>query len=119
MVDNELDTRQPKIADTAVTRGEPGTAQVARKPNAADRGLDWNLVSLAPGGEAATVAGVGVDVLIHVLFGTGRLTTDAGTVELAPGTLLWLPSLSRPQFTAGPDGLRYLSVNQRWDILPP
>ena len=30
---------------------------------------------------------------------------------------LWLPRRSRPQFMAGPDGLRYLTVHQRREAL--
>ena len=129
MADNELDMRQllksglpqalTKVADIAASYVEPDTVEVARKSNAGERDLDWNVITLAPDGEIDTAAGADVDVLIHVLFGTGRLTTGEGTIQLAPGAVLWLPSRSRPQFTAGPDGLRYLTVNQKWDILPP
>ncbi len=106
-------------ADIAELEAEPDTARVIRKPDVGDGGLDWNVVTLAPSGEAGAAAGVDVDVLIHVLSGSGRLVTDKGTIPLAPGALFWLPRRSRPQFSAGPDGLRYLAVNQKWDILPP
>lgn len=106
-------------ADIAELDAEPDTARVIRKPDVGDGGLDWNVVTLAPSGEAGTAAGVDVDVLIHVLSGSGRLVTDKGTIPLAPSALFWLPRRSRPQFSAGPDGLRYLAVNQKWDILPP
>lgn len=101
MADNELDVRR------------------LPKPNIRERDLDWNVVTLPPNAEIATAAGPDVDVLIHVLFGSGRLTTEEGTIRLAPGALLWLPSRSRPQFTAGRDGLRYLTVNQKWEMQPP
>jgi quercetin dioxygenase-like cupin family protein len=81
--------------------------------------LDWNVITLAPNGGLDTHTWADVDVLIHVLSGSGRLTTEEGPIELAPGALMWLPRRLRRQFTAGPDGLRCLTVNQKWDILPP
>jgi hypothetical protein len=42
-----------------------------------------------------------------------RLAPDGRAVELTRGALLWLPRRSRRGFTAGPDGLRYLTVHQR------
>lgn len=106
-------------SDIAEPDAQQDTARVIRKPNVGDCGLDWNVVTLAPSGEADTATGVDVDVLIHVLSGSGRLVTDKGTIPLAPGAQFWLPRRSRPQFSASPDGLRYLAVNQKWDILPP
>ncbi len=81
--------------------------------------LDWNVITLAPSGGLDTHTGADVDVLIHVLSGSGRLTTEQGAIELAPGALMCLPRRLRRQFTAGPDGLRCLTVNQKWEILPP
>ncbi|OBH43403.1 hypothetical protein [Mycobacterium mantenii] len=126
MADNGLDVRrlpktdkQSTAADIAVPAVEPDTFQVVGKSDVGGGDLDWNVITLAPNGEIDTAPGAEVDVLIHVLFGSGRLTTKEGTIQLAPGALLWLPSRSRPRFTAGPDGLRYLTVNQKWEILPP
>ncbi len=81
--------------------------------------LDWNVITLAPNRGIDSHTWADVDVLIHVLSGSGRLTTEEGAIELAPGALMWLPRRLRRQFTAGPDGLRCLTVNQKWDILPP
>ena len=100
MADNELGLRQPPRSDRH------------------ESDLDWKVITLAPNGETAA-AGPDVDVMIHVLSGSGRLTTAEHTIQLAPGALLWLPSRSRPEITAGPDGLRYLTVNQKWEILSP
>jgi len=36
---------------------------------------------------------------------------------LRPGSLVWLPRRSRREFTAGPDGLMYLTVHQRRQAL--
>ena len=52
-------------------------------------------------------------MLLTVLDGTGELTTELGTLKLHSGALVWLPRRSRRQFTAGPDGLSYLTVHQR------
>jgi uncharacterized protein (DUF2249 family)/quercetin dioxygenase-like cupin family protein len=83
-----------------------------------DRDLDSNVVALAPNRGIDPHAGANVDLLIHVLSGSGRLTTEQGMIDLVPGALLWLPKRSRRQFTAGPEGLRYLTVHQRREILP-
>ncbi len=129
MADNDLNVRRLPTSDEQPTPvathanlavgGSSDTARVARKSGVRERDLDWNVITLPPDGEIDTAARTDVDVMIHVLFGSGRLTTDEGTIQLAPGALLWLPIRSRPQFTAGPDGLRYLTVNQKWEILPP
>ncbi|MGH3541470.1 MAG: DUF2249 domain-containing protein [Mycobacterium sp.] len=83
-----------------------------------DRDLDSNVIALAPGGGIDAHAGADVDVLIHVLSGSGRLRTEHDVIDLVPGALLWLPKRSRRQFSAGPDGLRYLTVHQKREILP-
>lgn len=83
-----------------------------------DRDLDSNLIALEPNSGIDAHAGANVDVLIHVLSGSGRLDTEHGVIELVPGALLWLPKRSRRQFAAGPEGLRYLTVHQKREILP-
>lgn len=82
-----------------------------------DRGLDSNIIVLAPGAGIDAHTGPDLDVLIHVLGGSGRLITELGGVELRPGDVVWLPKRSRRQFAAGPDGLRYLTVHQRRQAL--
>ncbi|MEU4418271.1 DUF2249 domain-containing protein [Nocardia salmonicida] len=77
------------------------------------RDLDSNIIRLVARGRIDAHTGPDLDVLIHVLDGTGTLTTEMGEIELAPGGLVWLPRRSRRAFTAGPDGLRYLTVHQR------
>lgn len=81
-----------------------------------ERDLDSNLIALPPGGGIGEHTGADVDVLIHVLSGSGELTTEQGIIELQPGALLWLPRLSRRRLSAGPDGLRYLTVHQHREI---
>jgi uncharacterized protein (DUF2249 family) len=105
-------------ADNAGADAEPDVTGVAWKLEARERDLDSNVITLAPDGGIDTHTGADVDVLIHVLSGSGRLITEQGTIDLRPGALLWLPRRSRRQFTAGPDGLRYLTVHQKREILP-
>jgi len=79
----------------------------------ATRGLDANIIDLPPGDEIAAHAGPDLDVLIHVLTGSGVLETDGGEIALDAGALVWLPPRSRRRFVAGPGGIRYFSVHQR------
>lgn len=83
------------------------------KLQARERDLDSNVIALEPGGKIETHTGPDLDVLIHVIAGHGQLTTERGTIGLEAGALLWLPRRSQRQFTAGPQGLRYLTVHQR------
>lgn len=78
-----------------------------------NRDLDSNVIALPPEGTIDTHTGPDLDVLIHVVSGSGRLTTEEDIIDLNPGTLLWLPKRSRRQFAAGPDGLRYLTVHKK------
>ncbi len=82
-----------------------------------ERDLDSNVIALEPGGTIAEHWGPEVDVLVHVVAGSGQLDTETGTVELTPGVLLWLPKRSRRAFRAGAEGLRYLTVHRRRESL--
>lgn len=101
------------IADTAAV----DVTGAAWKLEARERDLDSNIIVLPPGGRIDTHAGPDLDVLIHVLAGSGQLATELGTLDLRPGVLLWMPRRSQRQFTAGADGLRYLTVHQRRQAL--
>ena len=57
--------------------------------------------------------GPDLDVLLFVLSGAGQITTELDTLDLHAGALVWLPRRSQRRFTAGPEGLRYLTVHQR------
>jgi uncharacterized protein (DUF2249 family) len=108
-------TPLPRIlADTA----EFGTTEddatgVVWKLQMRERDLDSNIIALAPGARIDAHAGPDIDVLIHVITGSGQLVTELDTLDLRAGSLTWLPRRSRRQFTAGPQGLRYLTVHQR------
>lgn len=78
-----------------------------------ERDLDSNIIALPPGETIEAHTGPNLDVLIHVLAGTGQLSTELGTCDLEPGALLWLPRGSRRRFASGPDGLRYLTIHRR------
>lgn len=79
----------------------------------ADRQLDANIVRLAPRGRVDEHVGPDLDVLVHVLAGSGEVTTVGDAVTLTPGALVWLPRKSRRAISAGPDGLAYLTVHRR------
>jgi uncharacterized protein (DUF2249 family)/quercetin dioxygenase-like cupin family protein len=96
---------------------EPYVTGAVWKLDARERDLDSNVIALPAGGGIDSHTGPQLDVLIHVLSGSGQLTTETGTIDLSPGALLWLPRRSRRQFAAGPDGLRYLTVHQRRQAL--
>jgi len=84
---------------------------------ARDRDLDSNVIALPPGQGIDAHAGPDLDVLIHIVAGSGTLTTELSAIDLTAGQLLWMPRRSRRQFTAGPEGLRYLTVHQRRQAL--
>lgn len=101
----------------AAARSDADATGAVWRLEARDRDLDSNVIALPAGGGIDSHTGPDLDVLIHVLSGGGRLTTETGAVDLVPGALLWLPRRSRRQFAAGPDGLRYLTVHQRRQAL--
>jgi len=106
------------LADTsALSTAAADATGVIWKLEMRERDLDSNVIALAPGATIDAHAGPDVDVLIHVLAGSGQLCTELGTLALRPGSLTWLPRRSRRQFTAGPDGLKYLTVHQRRQAL--
>lgn len=111
-------TPLPRIlANTNQLTADADATGAVWKLQARERDLDSNVIALPAGGTIDSHAGPDLDVLIHVLSGSGRLTTETGTIDLSPGALLWLPRRSRRQFAAGPDGLRYLTVHQRRQAL--
>ena len=89
-----------------------GVGAIWKHPDA-QRGLDVNLIALAAGTGIPRHDGPALDVLVHVVAGTGSLLTQGADVDLEPGSLVWLPAGSRRGFRAGDNGLRYLTVHQR------
>lgn len=97
------------LATSAAAREVTGAAW---KLEVRERDLDSNIIALPPNGTIEAHAGPNLDVLVHVLAGSGRLVSESGGLDLAPGDLVWLPRRSQRAFTAGSDGLRYLTVHQ-------
>jgi len=112
-------TPLPRIlADTtALSTTAADATGVIWKLQMRERDLDSNIIALTPGAGIDAHTGPDVDVLVHVLAGSGELSTEAGTFALSGGMLIWLPRRSRRKVTAGPDGLRYLTVHQRRQAL--
>ncbi|MEO6203814.1 MAG: DUF2249 domain-containing protein [Mycobacteriales bacterium] len=115
--------RITKLASTSLPRVLVNTMPVAGSDHDAAgaiwklqptaRDLDSNLIQLPPHGGIDTYVGPDLDVLVHVVQGTGRLDTELGAVDLEPGAVVWLPRQSHRAFAAGPDGLTYLTVHRR------
>src|SRR5699024_2320505 len=89
---------------TSAAQEDTDAAGAVWKLDMRDRDLDSNIIRLTAGGSIDAHAGPDLDVVIHVLDGSGWLGTERGTIELAPGMLLWLPRRSRREFTAGEQG---------------
>ncbi|HEV2640961.1 MAG TPA: hypothetical protein VGX23_37950 [Actinocrinis sp.] len=86
------------------------------------RQLDANLVQLPADATVDAHVEPDLDVLLLVVSGNGRLTTDQAIHDLFPSTLLWLPKGSRRALAAGPDGLVYLTTHRArpgMQIRPP
>lgn len=107
-------TALPRVlCDTAGPTADPDVTGAVFKLEMAERDLDANIVQLPAGTGIDAHRGPDLDVLVHVLSGGGTLVTERGDLPLTPGALVWLPRRSQRQFTAGADGLRYLTVHQR------
>ncbi len=75
------------------------------------RQLDANVIYIQPDDRIETHIGPDLDVLMHVLGGTGQIAAGAHSMALQAGALVWLPRRSQRSITAGPAGLRYLTVH--------
>lgn len=105
------------VGDTATlpTTGRPdadsGGAVWRLEP--ATRQLDANVIRLPPDIQIEAHLGPDLDVLLHVLDGSGQIITVADVVRIQAGSVVWLPRRSQRAIIAGPDGLTYLSVHPR------
>lgn len=77
------------------------------------RHLDANIIHLPAHDSISLHIGSDLDVLILVLVGSGTMSTEAGDVSLATGSLGWLPRRSVRAVTADGTGLTYFTVHQR------
>lgn len=98
---------------TLAADSDPDASGAIWKLSMRRRDLDSNVIQLPPEASIETHAGPDIDVLLLVLGGTGRLSTELDTLDLHAGALVWLPRRSRRAFTTGPEGLTYLTVHQR------
>ena len=105
------------IAALSADQSDPSAGGAIWKLQAHNRDLDSNVIALPPNGRIEAHDGPDLDVLVHVLAGSGRLGTETGEIDLAAGALVWLPRRSRRSFTAGAEGLRYLTVHRRRQAL--
>jgi quercetin dioxygenase-like cupin family protein len=104
------------LTNTIDAAGAEGPGAVWKLAEA-ERDLDANLIVLPAGERIDAHDGPELDVLVHVVAGSGSLETEADRIELSPGTLAWLPRRSRRAFAAGSDGLCYLTVHRRRQAL--
>ncbi len=104
------------LADTASLLDDGAAADregAVWRIDVAQRHLDANVIRLSPEGRIDTHVGPDLDVLVHVLHGSGEIITAAGPVAVTAGALTWLPRRSQRAIVAGPQGLSYLSVHPR------
>lgn len=78
-----------------------------------DRDLDANVIALPAGDSIEAHTGPDLDVLVHILHGSGRVVTEQGDFPVAAGALVFLPRGSQRGFIAGQAGLRYLTVHRK------
>jgi quercetin dioxygenase-like cupin family protein len=76
-------------------------------------GFHTNLVVLEPDAAIAAHRNDALDVLVVVLGGEGNAAVDDETFELAPTAALLVRRGTSRSITAGPSGLRYLTVHAR------
>lgn len=107
-----VDSRQ------AGTSGGSDVVGAAWRLTPTERELDANIIALPPGGAIEEHVGADLDVLLHVVDGTGTLRTEGEDVLLRAGAVVYLPRRARRAVLAGSHGLRYLSVHRRKETLP-
>ncbi|MGW3946146.1 cupin domain-containing protein [Micrococcus endophyticus] len=111
-----MDETTPRIlADVAELTADPAGAApgAAWRLEQEPRDLDANVVRLPPGGRNEPFDGPALDILVHVVAGSGLLHTADQDVPIRAGQVLLLPRQSRRGFTAGPEGLAWLTVHRR------
>lgn len=91
----------------------PATSGAAWRLQEPNRDLDSNIIALPAGDGIEAHRGPELDVLIHILDGSGLLGTADGDLPLSAGDLLWMPRHTLRSFTAGAGGLVYHTVHQR------
>lgn len=92
--------------DLAAVAGEGGVVW-----SASPEGVHVNLIALAADCSIGTHRNDALDVVVIVLAGSGRALVDGDEVALAPTLALVIPRGAERSFTAGPEGIRYLTVH--------
>lgn len=103
--------------DDLLAQADDDAAGAVWKLQQQNRDLDSNVIALPAAERIEMHPGPEVDVLIHVLAGTGTLHTADEDLLLRPGGLIWMPQGARRGFTAGQIGLRYLTVHRKRQAL--
>ncbi|MCE5292395.1 MAG: DUF2249 domain-containing protein [Nocardiaceae bacterium] len=93
-------------------------AGVAFSIGVRERDLDLNVIALPAAGVIESHTGPAVDVVIHVISGSGVVETELGDLTVTAGDVVFLPRVSHRGFRAGADGLRYLTVHRKRESLP-
>ena len=108
--------RDPRLlinTSRAARSAPPEAAGAVWRLTVEQRDLDANVIALPAGERIERHFGPDLDVVLHVIRGSGQLIMEAGVLQLQPGDLVWLPRRSERQITAGSDGLHYLTVHRR------
>lgn len=108
-------TEKPQLlhdpaASPAIPPAKPG--QLARL-GAPERAVEASVIDLVPGQVLGPHYGPPVDVVVHVVGGDGELVCGDARIALAVGVVAWLPRKALRTITAGPGGVRYVSVHAR------
>lgn len=96
-----------------IASADPEVNGAVWKVQVKERDLDSNIIKLTPGAKIDAHTGPDLDVMIHVIAGSGQLATEREPIDLQSGDIVWLPRKSRREFIAGSHGLVYLTVHQR------
>ena len=75
--------------------------------------LNVTLLAWPPGGGPAAHVNDERDVVIVVAEGTAQVVLDGVTHHVRPGHVVIVPRGASRALTAGPDGVRYLSIHRR------
>jgi len=104
------------VCETGSLDAGPGATGAIWRLQPSLRDLDANVIQLPAQARIDGHIGPDLDVVVTVLAGSGTLTTELTTVDMRVGAIIWLPRRSYRQFTAGPHGLRYLTVHLRRQV---
>jgi quercetin dioxygenase-like cupin family protein len=96
------------VVDLGAVEGEGGVVW-----SVSPGGFHTNLVVLGPAGSIATHRNDALDVLVVVLAGSATVTIDGVPSAVGAAGAVLVPLGSVREITAGPDGVRYLTVHSQ------